>query len=100
MPSPARNNSLKRLFGALGGVADGFAKFEQQHRDARRAMLGTLAGPFGDIARTAQWARVLSALEYRVLRACSAPRLVRQSAKFRRPCRVVNPEARRSISQS
>ncbi len=47
----------------LGGVAEAFAKFEQQHRDAQKAMLATLAGPFGDIARTGQWASVLSAVE-------------------------------------
>lgn len=47
----------------LGGLAEAFAKFEQQHRDAQKAMLATLAGPFGDIARTGQWARVLCAVE-------------------------------------
>jgi hypothetical protein len=47
----------------LGGVAEAFAKFDQQHRDAQKAMLATLAGPFGDIARTGQWASVLSAVE-------------------------------------
>ena len=47
----------------LGGIAEAFAKFDQQHRDAQKAMLATLAGPFGDIARTRQWTSVLSTVE-------------------------------------
>ena len=56
-------NQFEEAMRPLGGVAEAFAKFEQQHRDAQKAMLATLAGPFGDIARTGQWASVLSAVE-------------------------------------
>lgn len=54
---------LEEAMRPLGGVAEAFAKFEQQHRDAQKAMLATLAGPFGDIARTGQWANALGAVE-------------------------------------
>ena len=54
---------LEEAMSLLGGVAEAFAKFEQQHRDAQKAILATLAGPLGDIARTGQWASVLGAVE-------------------------------------
>lgn len=54
---------LEEAMRPLGGVAEAFAKFGQQHRDAQKAMLATLAGPFGDIARTGQWASALGAVE-------------------------------------
>ncbi|MDQ0839383.1 hypothetical protein [Sphingomonas faeni] len=54
---------LEEAMHPLGGAAETFAKFEQQHRDAQKAMLATLAGPFGDISRTGQWASVLGAAD-------------------------------------
>ncbi len=47
----------------LGGISEAFATFELQRRETDKAMLGLLAGPIGDIARTGQWASILSAVE-------------------------------------
>jgi hypothetical protein len=47
----------------LGVVAEAFGKYDRQLRESQKAMLASLAGPVGDIARTGQWASILGAVE-------------------------------------
>ena len=54
------SRAMSDAFAPLGGVGVALKRFEDQHRDLRSSLLGTLAGPVGEAARTAQWMGVIS----------------------------------------
>lgn len=51
--------TLEEAMRPLGGVGSAIKQFEEQQRAVQKSLLATLAGPFGDIAKTSQWASTL-----------------------------------------
>ncbi|TPI17849.1 hypothetical protein [Mesorhizobium sp. B4-1-1] len=43
----------------LGDIGSAIKQFEEQQRAVQKSLLAALAGPFGDIAKTSQWASML-----------------------------------------
>jgi hypothetical protein len=59
--------TLEEAMAPLGGVASAVKQFEEQHRALQKSLLASLAGPFGDIAKTSQWASTLGRIDNREL---------------------------------
>ena len=54
------SRAMSDAFAPLGGVRDALQRIEDQHRDLRSSLLGTLSGPVGEATRTAQWMGAIS----------------------------------------
>ena len=52
--------ALEEAMRPLGGIGSAIKQFEEQQRTVQKSLLASLAGPFGDIAKTLQWASTLS----------------------------------------
>lgn len=67
-PSLARavsqaQRALEEAMRPLGGIGSAIKQFEEQHRMVQKSLLGSLAGPFGDIAKTSQWVSTLGRID-------------------------------------
>ena len=51
--------TLEEAMRPLGGIGSAIKQFEEQQRAVQKSLLAALAGPFGDIAKTSQWASTL-----------------------------------------
>ena len=56
------HRALEEAMGPLGGIGSAIKQFEEQQRTVQKSLLASLAGPFGDIAKTSQWASTLGRL--------------------------------------
>ncbi|MBN9548022.1 MAG: hypothetical protein J0H31_03835 [Alphaproteobacteria bacterium] len=52
--------TLEEALLPLGGIGSAIKQFEEQQRAVEKSLLASLAGPFGDIAKTSQWASTLA----------------------------------------
>lgn len=55
--------ALEEAMRPLGGIGSAIKQFEEQQRTVQKSLLASLAGPFGDIAKTSQWASALSRID-------------------------------------
>ncbi|MER9402104.1 hypothetical protein NKI46_28835 [Mesorhizobium sp. M0615] len=47
----------------LGGIGSAIKQLEEQQRAVQKSLFASLAGPFGDIAKTSQWASTLGRID-------------------------------------
>lgn len=67
-PSLARavsqaQRALEEAMRPLGGIGSAIKQFEEQQRIVQKSLLESLAGPFGDIAKTSQWVSTLGRID-------------------------------------
>lgn len=55
--------SLEEAMAPLCGVGSAIKQFEEQQRALQKSLLASLAGPFGDLAKTSQWASTLGRID-------------------------------------
>lgn len=55
--------ALEEAMRPLGGIGSAIKHFEEEQRTFQKTLLASLAGPFGDIAKTSQWASTLSRID-------------------------------------
>lgn len=55
--------TLEEAMRPLGGIRSAIKQFEKQQRSVQKSLLASLAGPFGDIAKTSQWASTLARMD-------------------------------------
>lgn len=55
--------TIEEAMAPLGGVGSAIKQFEEQQRALQKSLLASLAGPFGDIAKTSQWASTLGRID-------------------------------------
>jgi len=55
--------ALEEAMRPMGGIGSAIKQFEEQQRTVQKSLLASLAGPFGDIAKTSQWASALSRID-------------------------------------
>jgi hypothetical protein len=55
--------TLEDAMRPLGGIGPAIKQFEEQQRAVQKSVLASLAGPFGDIAKTSQWASTLARID-------------------------------------
>ena len=55
--------ALEEAMRPPGGIGSAFKQIEEQQRAMHKSILGSLAGPFGDIAKTSQWASTLGRID-------------------------------------
>jgi hypothetical protein len=55
--------TLEEAMRPLGGIASAIKQFEEQQRLVQKSLLASLAGPFGSIAKTSQWASTLGRVD-------------------------------------
>lgn len=55
--------ALEEAMRPLGSIGSAVRQFEEQQRIVQKSLLASLAGPFGDIAKTSQWASTLGRID-------------------------------------
>lgn len=55
--------TLEEALGLHGDVASAIKEIEERQRAVQKSLLASLAGPFGDIAKTSQWASALGRID-------------------------------------
>jgi hypothetical protein len=55
--------TLEEVMRPFGGIGSAIKQFEEQQRTIQKSLLASLAGPFGDIAKTSQWASTLGRID-------------------------------------
>ncbi len=57
------HRALELAMHPLGGIGSAIKQFEEQQRTVQKSLLASLAGPFGDVAKTSQWASTLGRID-------------------------------------